>query len=165
MCFNQLIGLFLLLICFVTNIRMDLVHAILYRIARTVEYGLNITSADFLANMDDPNFTKSRSRWELFAEAVDSEDQFGGFKLAETNSMLLRIAEVLGKGSLNAGTFVVQVFHWFYVGRPRATTSYRACVNVLLSSSKVHIRMLNKMMQVHSVQTVLIAVPTEARGN
>ena len=52
---------------------MDLVHAILYRIARTVEYGLNITSADFLANMDDPNFTKSRSRWELFAEAVDSE--------------------------------------------------------------------------------------------
>jgi len=72
---------------------MDLVHAILYRIARTVEYGLNITSADFLANMDDPNFTKSRSRWELFAEAVDSEDQFGGFKLAGTNSMLLRIAE------------------------------------------------------------------------
>ena len=68
--------------------------------------------------------------------------------------MLRRIANVLGKGSLNAGTFVVQVFHWFYVGRPRATTSYRACVNVLLSSSKVHLRMLKQMMQVHSIQTV-----------
>jgi len=87
---------------------MDLVHAILYRIARTVEYGLNITSADFLDNMDDPRFTKSRSRWDSFAEAVDSEDQFGGFKLVGKNSMLLRIAKVLGKGSLNAGTFVVQ---------------------------------------------------------
>ena len=75
MCFNQPLGLFLLLIYLVTNIRMDLVHAILYRIAiaKTVKYGLNITSADFLANMDDPHFTKSRSRWNSFAEAVDSE--------------------------------------------------------------------------------------------
>ena len=73
MCFNQLIGLFLLLIWLVTNIPMDLVHGILYRIARTVEYGLNITSANFLANMDDPHFTKSRSRWNSFAQAVDSE--------------------------------------------------------------------------------------------
>ena len=73
MCFNQLLGLFLLLICLVTNIRMDLVHAILYRIARTVAFGLDITSAGFLANMDDPRFTKSRSRWDSFAEAVDSE--------------------------------------------------------------------------------------------
>jgi len=154
MCFNQLLGLFLLLICLVTNIRMDLVHAILYRIARTVEYGLNITSAQFLANIDDPRFAKSRSRWNSFAQAVDSEDQFGGFELVGKDSMLLRIANVLGRGSLNAGTFVVQVFHWFYVGRPRATTSYRACVNVLLSSSKVHLRMLKQMMQVYSIQTV-----------
>ena len=73
MCFNQLIGLFLLLICLVTNIPMDLVHGILYRIARTVEYGLNITSAYFLANIDDPRFAKSRSRWNSFAQAVDSE--------------------------------------------------------------------------------------------
>ena len=75
MCFNQLIGLFLLLICLVTNIPMDLVHGILYRIARTVdrEYGLNITSAHFLANIDDPRFAKSRSRWNSFAQAVDSE--------------------------------------------------------------------------------------------
>jgi len=154
MCFNQLLGLFLLLICLVTNIRMDLVHAILYRIARTVAFGLDISSAHFLANMDDPHFNKSRSRWDSFAEAVDSENQFGGFKLVGKNSMLLRIAHVLGRGSLNAGTFVVQVFHWFYVGRPRATTSYRACVNVLLASSKVHLRMLKKLMQVHSIQTV-----------
>ena len=82
------------------------------------------------------------------------QDQFGGFKLVGKDSMLIRIANVLGKGSLNAGTFVVQVFHWFYVGRPRASTSYRACVNVLLSSSKVHLRMLKKLMQVHSIQTV-----------
>lgn len=73
MCFNQLIGLFLLLICLVTNIRMDLVHEILYRIAKTVEYGLNITSAHFLANIDDPRFAKSRSRWNSFAQAVGSE--------------------------------------------------------------------------------------------
>ena len=73
--------------------------------------------------------------------------------------MLLRIAKVLGKGSLNAGTFVVQVFHWFYVGRPRATTSYRACVNVLFSSSKVHVSLLHKMMQVHSLQTVFGRCP------
>jgi len=154
MCFNQLLGLFLLLSCLVTNIRMDLVHAILYRIARTVEYGLNITSAQFLANIDDPRFAKSRSRWNSFAQAVDSEDQFGGFELVGKDSMLLRIANVLGRGSLNAGTFVVQVFHWFYVGRPRATTSYRACVNVLLSSSKLHLSMLKNLTQVHSIQTV-----------
>lgn len=133
---------------------MDLDHAVLYRIARTVEYGINITSAHFLANMDDPHFNKSRSRWDSFAEAVDRDDQFGGFKLVGKNSMLLRIAKVLGKGSLNAGTFVVQVFHWFYVGRPRATTSYRACVNVLLSSSKLHLSMLKNLTQVHSIQTV-----------
>ena len=72
MCFNQLIGLFLMLICLMTNIRMNLVHAILYRIAKTVECGLNSMSAGFLANMDDPHFTKLCSQWNSFAEAVDS---------------------------------------------------------------------------------------------
>ena len=72
MCFNQLIGLFLLLICLVINIEVDLVHAILYRIAKRVEYGLDITSADFLANMDNPHYAKPRSRWDSFAEAADS---------------------------------------------------------------------------------------------
>jgi hypothetical protein len=57
----------------VTNCRMGLVHAILYRIARTVAFGLDITSAHFLANIDDPRFAKSRSRWNSFAQAVDSE--------------------------------------------------------------------------------------------
>ena len=73
--FNQLIGLFLLLICLVANIRMDLVHGILYRIARTVEFGLNITSAHFLANIDDPRFefANSRRRRNCFAQAVGSE--------------------------------------------------------------------------------------------
>ena len=75
MCFNQLLGLFLLLICLVTNFRMDFVHSVLYRIAKTVEYGLNITSANFLANMDGPGFAKSRNRYRLnsFAPASDSE--------------------------------------------------------------------------------------------
>ena len=82
------------------------------------------------------------------------QDQFGGFKLVGKDSMLLRIANVLGRGSLNAGIFVAQVFHWFYVGRPRATTSYRACVNVLLSSSKVHLNLLQKMTEAHSALTV-----------
>ena len=85
------------------------------------------------------------------------QDQFGGFKLVGKDSMLLRIANVLGRGSLNAGTFVVQVFHWFYVGRPRATTSYRACVNVLLSSEKVHLNLLRKMTEAHSLPTVFNA--------
>ena len=52
---------------------MDFVHAILYCIVKTVEYGLNITSAHFLANMDDSRFTKSRKRWNSSAEAADSE--------------------------------------------------------------------------------------------
>jgi len=141
----------------VTNIRMDLVHEILYRIAKTVEYGLNITSAHFLANIDDPRFAKSRIRWNSFAQAVDSEDQFGGFKVVGKDSMLLRVASILGRGSLNAGTFVAQVFHWFHVGRPRATTSYRACINVLLSSEKVHLNLLRKMTEAHSILTVFNA--------
>ena len=177
---------------------------------------LNITSADFLANMDNPHFTKSRGRWNSFAQAVDSEvstplhsflflllspnvgriatiscpDRLDNKSIWTTNdrdapniltqncfcrislvhvamvssssaktsyySMLLRIASTLGRGSPNTGTFVVQVFHWFYVGSPRATTSYRACVNVLLSSEKVHIdiSLLKKMIRVHSLQSV-----------
>ena len=85
------------------------------------------------------------------------QDQFGGFKLVGKDSMLLRIANVLGRGSLNAGTFVAQVFHWLYVGRPRAATSYRACVNVLLSSEKYHLYLLRKMAQAHSLLTVFDA--------
>jgi hypothetical protein len=87
------------------------------------------------------------------------QDQFGGFKLVGKDSMLLRVASILGRGSLNAGTFVAQVFHWFYVnvGRPRATTSYRACVNVLLSSEKVHLNLLRKMTEAHSLLTIFNA--------
>jgi len=115
MYYNQLLGLFLLLIDIVTNFTIHFDHAVLYRIARTVEFELNITSAHFLANMDDPRFAKSRKRWpwNSFVEAVDSEDQFGGFKLVGKNSSLLHIAIILGQGSLNAGTVVAQVFHWF----------------------------------------------------
>ena len=102
----------------------------------------------------DENFSKRSRCAQHFDTNLFLQDQFGGFKLVGKNSMLLRIAKVLGKGSLNAGTFVVQVFHWFYVGRPRATTSYRACVNVLLSSSKLHLSMLKNLTQVHSIQTV-----------
>ena len=116
-------------------------------------------SRSFLVQVDSTccpvHLDTKRSRCaQHFDTKLFLQDQFGGFKLVGTNSMLLRIAKVLGKGSFNAGTFVVQVFHWFYVGRPRATTSYRECVNVLLSSSKVHLSMLKKMMQVHSIQTV-----------
>ena len=85
------------------------------------------------------------------------QDQFGGSKLVGKDSMLLRVASILGRGSLNAGTFVAQVFHWFYVGRPRATTSYRACINVLLSSEKVHLNLLRKMTEAHSILTVFNA--------
>jgi len=85
------------------------------------------------------------------------QDQFGGFKVVGKDSMLLRVASILGRGSLNAGTFVAQVFHWFHVGRPRATTSYRACINVLLSSEKVHLNLLRKMTEAHSILTVFNA--------
>lgn len=103
--------------------------------------------------MDDPRLTKSRKRWGSFVEAVDSEDQLGGFKLIGKDSILLHIANILGRGSLNAGTLVAQVFHWFYVGSPRTTTSYRACANVLLSSEKVHLSLLQEMIQVYSIQS------------
>ena len=110
MCFNQLIGLFLLLICLVTNMPMDLLHGILYRIARTVKLGLNITSANFLANMDDPHFTKSRSRWNVnslkFAQrtqAVDSEvsTPLHAFLFLLLSPNVGRIANISCPGRLN----------------------------------------------------------------
>ena len=58
------------------------------------------------------------------------------------------------RGSLNAGTLVCQVFHWFYVGAPRATTSYKACINVLLSSDKLHLELLDRMIDTHGKLTV-----------
>ena len=67
---------------------------------------------------------------------------------------LLHIARVLGRGCLNAGTLVGQVFHWFYVGAPRATTSYRACINVLLSSDKLHLQLFARMIDTHGKPTV-----------
>ena len=67
---------------------------------------------------------------------------------------LLHIARVLGRGSLNAGTLVGQVLHWVYVGAPRATTSYRACINVLLSSNKLHLELLNRLIDTHGKLTV-----------
>ena len=101
--FNQLIGLFLLLICLVANIRMDLVHGILYRIARTVEYDLNITSAHFLANIDDPRFAKSRSRWNSFAQAVDREvsTPLHAFLLFPLSPKVGRIAIISRPGKLD----------------------------------------------------------------
>ena len=64
--------------------------------------------------------------------------------------MIFRIASGFGRGSLDAGTFDVQVFHWFYVGGPRATTPHVhqdfVDVPVLLSSGKAHL-------QFHSCRT------------
>ena len=42
-------------------------------------------------------------------------------------------------------------FHWFYVGSPRATTSY---INVLLSSKQLHLRLLRSMVHTHGKHTV-----------
>ena len=66
----------------------------------------------------------------------------------------MKCVDVLGRGSLNAGTLVCQVFHWFYVGSPRATTSYKACINVLLSSEKLHLELLDRMIDTHGKPTV-----------
>ena len=67
-----------------------------------------------------------------------------------------KIARVLGRGglSLNAGTLVCQVFHWFYVGSPRATTSYKACINALLSSDKLHLELLARLVETHGMHNV-----------
>ena len=82
------------------------------------------------------------------------QDAFGGFNVKGRDLELLRIARVLGRGSLNAGTLVCQVFHWLYVGAPRATTSYKACINVLLSSDKLHLELLNRLIDTHGKPTV-----------
>ena len=82
------------------------------------------------------------------------QDAFDGFKVKGRDRELLQIARVLGRGCLNAGTLVGQVFHWFYVGSPRATTSYRACINVLLSSDKLHLQLLARMIDAHGKPTV-----------
>jgi len=44
--------------------------------------------------------------------------------------------------------------NWFHVWSPRATASYRACVNVLLSSEKVRLRFLRENVQVYSIQSI-----------
>ena len=79
---------------------------------------------------------------------------------AETKSMQLEISKQLGCGSLEAGTLVVQQFHWKFVGRPRALTSYRSVVNVLSSSlslcyRKKHLRLLKNMVHAHGIEKVL----------
>ena len=45
--------------------------------------------------------------------------------------------------------FTLTVFHWFYVGSPRATTSYKTCISVLLSSNQLHLRLLKSMVRTH----------------
>ena len=184
-----------------TNFSMKYIHSVLYAIARTVPFGLNISSSYFLGNINKKRFSKSLARWNSFIEViglkvcslmhVDSDfdmlenlgriamvscpvevdktpsrcaqdfdttfvfqDAFDGFKVKGRDMQLLHIARVLGRGCLNAGTLVGQVLHWFYVGAPRATTSYRACINVLLSSNKLHIELLNRLIDTHEKLTV-----------
>ena len=121
-------------------------------------------SRSFLVQMDWTT-TQAQSIWTrncrdapkfLTQNIYFLQKQCGSFKLVGKGPMLLRITAFLGKGSPNAGTLVAQVLHWFYVGRPRATTSYRACtcVNVLLSSEKDPLSLLRKVVQVHSIQSV-----------
>ena len=71
-----------------------------------------------------PELDKTSSRCaEDFDTNFVFQDAFGAFKLKGREAQLLQIASVLGRGSLNAGTLVCQVFHWFYVGSHHATTS------------------------------------------
>ena len=191
----------MLLIGLLTNCPLRYIHSILYAIATSVPYGLNITSSYFLGNMNKERFSKSLERWNSSIEAVDLEvsshmhvvscfellenlgriamvscppqldktpsrcaedfdthfmfqDAFYGFKLKGRETQLLQIARVLGRGSLNAGTLVCQVFHWFYVGSPRATTSYKACINALLSSDKLHLELLARLVDTHGMHNV-----------
>ena len=82
------------------------------------------------------------------------QNAFGGFSVKGRETQLLQIARVLGRGSLNAGTLVCQVFHRFYVGSPRATTSYKACINALLSSDKLHLELLAPSVDTHGMRNV-----------
>ena len=52
---------------------MQYIHSVLYAIARTVPYGLNISSSYFLENVNKKGFKKSLARWNSFIEAVDLE--------------------------------------------------------------------------------------------
>ena len=182
-----------------TNFSMQYIHSVLYAIARTVPYGLNISSSYFLENVNKKGFKKSLARWNSFIEAVDLEvcslmdvdsvlhmlenlgriamvscpvevdkaplrcaqdfdttfvfqDAFDGFKVKGRDRELLHIARVLGRGSLNAGTLVGQVLHWFYMGALRATTSYRACINVL--PDKLHLELFSRLIDTHGKLTV-----------
>ena len=97
-----------------------------------------------------PELDKTSSRCaQDFDTNFMFQDAFDGFQIKGREIELLKIARALGRGCLNAGTLVGQVFHWFYVGNPRATTSYRACINVLLSSDKLHLKLLARMIDTH----------------
>ena len=101
-----------------------------------------------------PELDKTSSRCaEDFDTTFVFQDAFDGWILKGRETQLLQIARVLGRGSLNAGTLVCQVFHWFYVGSPRATTSYKACINALLSSDKLHLQLLARMIDTHGKLT------------
>ena len=102
-----------------------------------------------------PELDKTSSRCaEDFDTNFVFQDAFDGFKVRGRETQLLQIARVLGRGSLNAGTLVCQVFHWFYVGSPRATTSYKACINALLSSDKLHLELLARLVETHEMHNV-----------
>ena len=72
-CFNCLIGLFLVDTAIATNIPMKEVHEVLYRIAKSAPFGLDITSSRFLNGMDTDDFQLSRIRMDSFIAAVDAE--------------------------------------------------------------------------------------------
>ena len=102
-----------------------------------------------------PELDKTSSRCaEDFDTNFVFQDAFGAFKLTGRETQLLQIASELGRGSLSAGTLVCQVFHWFYVGSPRATTSYKACISALLSSDKLHLELLARMVETHGMHNV-----------
>ena len=82
------------------------------------------------------------------------QDLFGGFKLQGRDEERLEIAKQLGCGSLEAATLVVQQFHWKFVGRPRALTSYRSVVNVLSSSKKMNLLLLKNRVDAHGTEKV-----------
>ena len=104
-----------------------------------------------------PELDKTSSRCaEDFDTNFMFQDAFDGSQIKGRETQLLQIARVLGRGSLNAGTLVCQVFHWFHVGAPCATTSYKACINVLLSSNKLHLRLLKSMVDTHGKDTVFV---------
>ena len=71
--FHELVNLFVLLIGLLTNFPLKHGHAVLYAIARSVHFGLKITSSFVLGSMDAERFTKSRAQWNSFIEAVDLE--------------------------------------------------------------------------------------------